>query len=129
MDSQTRSRIMAAIPSRDTSCERMLRKALWSLGVKGWRIRSNLPGHPDVWFPRRKVAVFIDGCFWHKCPTCFRPPRQRLEYWGPKLDRNVARDQEVNETLANAGWHVLRFWEHEVRRDPVQCAQRVREKL
>jgi len=109
VDSATRSRIMAAIRSRDTSCERLLRQALWAGGVCGWRVRNKLPGRPDVWFPRWRIAVFVDGCFWHKCPTCFRPPRQRLEFWEPKLARNVARDKEVNQALQEAGWRVLRF--------------------
>lgn len=125
MDTAARSRIMAAIRSRDTSCERILRQALWARGVRGWRVRNKIPGRPDVWFPRWKIAVFVDGCFWHKCPTCFRPPRQRLDFWEPKLSRNVARDQEVTRMLQEAGWQVLRFWEHEIRANPDGCAQKV----
>lgn len=68
---------------------------------------------PDVVFPRAKVAVFVDGCFWHCCPEHGVVPRTNVDYWFPKLRRNVERDGEVDAALANEGWRVVRIWEHE----------------
>lgn len=68
---------------------------------------------PDIVFTRWKVAVFVDGCFWHSCPEHFHMPKTNRDYWVPKLEANVARDRRVDATLAAAGWHVLRIWEHE----------------
>lgn len=67
---------------------------------------------PDIVFTRRRIAVFVDGCFWHACPEHGRPPRRNEWYWTPKLQRNVDRDAEVTQALEAAGWHVLRVWEH-----------------
>lgn len=77
---------------------------------------------PDIVFTRRKVAVFVDGCFWHCCPVHGTTPRANGEYWRPKLARNVARDRLVSELLADEGWTVLRAWEHE---PPLEIAERV----
>jgi DNA mismatch endonuclease (patch repair protein) len=68
---------------------------------------------PDIAFPTMRIAVFVDGCFWHMCPAHGTRPRTHGDYWGPKLTRNVARDREVDSVLADAGWHVVRLWEHE----------------
>jgi DNA mismatch endonuclease (patch repair protein) len=77
---------------------------------------------PDLVFPRERLAVFIDGCFWHRCPVHGTMPRANSAYWGPKLDRNVARDRDTEVQLASLGWTVLRAWEHEV---PTEIADRV----
>lgn len=77
---------------------------------------------PDVVFTKSRVAVFVDGCFWHRCPEHGNEPRTNTGYWGPKLDRNVARDAAVNEALDYAGWTVIRGWEHE---PPTAIADRV----
>jgi len=79
-----------------------------------------------VVFPRQRVAVFVDGCFWHRCPEHGTSPRANNDYWTAKLDRNVARDRRNNEALVAAGWTVLRVWEHE---DPVDAASRIAETL
>ena len=81
---------------------------------------------PDVVFPRARVAVFVDGCFWHCCPEHGTSPRANTEYWLPKLQRNVSRDWAVNDELGRAGWCVLRAWEHE---DPAVVADRVENAL
>lgn len=75
--------------------------------IDGLRVR------PDVVFTRRKVAVFVDGCFWHACPDHFRPPRSNRGYWGPKIAANQDRDNRVTSGLSDAGWAVVRIWEHE----------------
>lgn len=128
-DPAVRSRIMAAVRSKNTSTELRLRRALWAAGIKGYRVHITLPGTPDITFTRVRVAVFIDGCFWHRCPQCFRPPKSRPEYWEPKIKRNVERDNTVNHQLSDQGWHVLRFWEHEVNDNLPACVRRVKDSL
>lgn len=104
-------------PRRDTAPEIALRRALHS---RGMRFRKDHPirtterlVRPDVVFTRARVAVFIDGCFWHCCPVHGNVPRANTEYWVPKLARNAARDRDVNAALVAAGWTVVRGWEHE----------------
>ena len=82
-------------------------------GITGWRRGVALVGKPDFVFRRERVAVFVDGCFWHRHPGCkfAYTPKSRLEFWLPKFDRNVARDRVVTRTLRKAGWKVLRVWE------------------
>ena len=102
---------------RDTRPERALRSALHARGARfrvdhpiqldGVRVR------PDVSFTRWRVAVFVDGCFWHSCPRHGNTPDRNIAYWGPKLERNIARDRRVDTALTQAGWHVIRAWEHE----------------
>jgi DNA mismatch endonuclease (patch repair protein) len=100
----------------DTGPEIRLRAALHARGL---RFRKDFPvratGHlvrPDVVFTRRRIAVFIDGCFWHRCPDHRTSPRANAAYWGPKLARNVERDRATDRALADAGWTVVRVWEH-----------------
>lgn len=112
-----RSRNMAAIRRRDTKPEVRLRSALHRLG---YRFRKDHPIRvdgklirPDIAFTKRRVAVFIDGCFWHCCPAHGRKPNVNGEYWSPKLEGNVRRDHDQTVALTSAGWTVMRFWEHE----------------
>lgn len=107
---------------RDTSPEWQVRRLLHAAGLR-YRVDVPLPfdrrRRADIMFPRARVAVFIDGCFWHGCPEHYRPPKSNTDYWVPKIEGNRARDQAVTEALQAAGWRVLRFWEHE---DPQQVA-------
>lgn len=112
-----RSRNMAAIRRRDTKPEVALRSALHR---RGYRFRKDYPirvdgklVRPDIAFTKRRVAVFIDGCFWHSCPEHGRQPEVNGEYWSPKLEGNARRDREQTSALQSTGWTVLRFWEHE----------------
>ncbi|MFI6375769.1 very short patch repair endonuclease [Streptomyces sp. NPDC050546] len=121
-----RSRNMAAIKRRDTKPERTIRSLLHAAG-KRYRVdyRLQLEGarpRPDIAFTRARVAVFVDGCFWHCCPEHGRQPGVNGGYWGPKLERNVARDRAADVALAAAGWSVVRVWEHE---DPDVAAARI----
>lgn len=124
-----RSRNMAAIRRRDTKPEKALRSALHALGYR-FRVdhRLDLPAarvRPDLVFTRRRVAVFVDGCYWHGCPEHGRRPSIRnAEYWGPKLEGNVARDRRADHALIEAGWTVIRVWEHEQLDDAVQAVER-----
>jgi DNA mismatch endonuclease (patch repair protein) len=121
-----RSRNMAAIKRRDTRPELAIRSLLHAAG-KRYRVdvRLDLEGarpRPDILFTRARVAVFVDGCFWHCCPDHGRKPGVNGGYWGPKLERNVARDRAADEALAAAGWTVIRVWEHEA---PEAAAERI----
>ncbi|MER0445959.1 very short patch repair endonuclease [Streptomyces sp. Edi4] len=102
--------------SRDTTPELAVRKLLHAAGMR-YRVNVPVPGMPrrtiDIAFGRAKLAVFMDGCFWHGCPQHATHPKANAEWWRTKLDRNMARDRETTEHLAAAGWTVLRFWEHE----------------
>ncbi len=112
-----RSRNLAAIRRTGTKPELALRSALHARGRRFRKdYRLDLPGgrvRPDVVFTRRKVAVFVDGCFWHACPLHGREPTHNTGYWSPKLARNVARDRANDAALAEAGWTVVRLWEHQ----------------
>jgi DNA mismatch endonuclease, patch repair protein len=109
----TRSEQMARIRSSDTRPELLLRRALWAAGLR-FRLGRPLPGRPDLVFGRDRIAIFVDGCFWHGCPLHYLRPRNRAEYWAAKLRGNVIRDRKQTATLRRNGWRVFRFWEHEV---------------
>jgi DNA mismatch endonuclease (patch repair protein) len=116
---------MARIRSRDTKPELALRQALWALGIRGWRIHSkSLPGRPDLAFTRWRVAVFVDGCFWHGHPDYFTPGKSGA-YWDAKIARTQERDRLANERLTLAGWRVVRLWDFEVEEDLDGCVHRV----
>ena len=115
--SEAVTRRMRSNPSVDTKPEQAVRSALHRRCL---RFRKNLKidtpirsVRPDIVFPRHRLAVFIDGCFWHRCPQHGTSPKLNSAYWAPKLDRNVRRDREVDSALSRAGWTVLRAWEHE----------------
>jgi len=109
---------MSKIRGKNTGPEIKLRKMLWSEGIRGYRIHYKLPGKPDIVFTKKKIAIFIDGCFWHKCPACFQEPETRKEFWMKKIQSNVDRDKKVNEQLQAEGWTIIRIWEHEIRKEP-----------
>jgi len=109
-------RAMISNRSRDTGPELAVRRALFARGLR-YRVNVRpivgLRRTGDIVFPRRRVVVFIDGCFWHGCPTHYREPKRNLEYWRSKISRNVARDAETDALLECSGWIVARFWAHE----------------
>lgn len=116
---------MSRQASRDTNPELAVRRLLHASGHR-YRLHRPVPGLPrrtiDIAFPKAKVAVFLDGCFWHGCPQHATSPKANADWWRQKLDRNIARDRETTAHLVAAGWTVLRFWEHET---PVEVADRV----
>lgn len=112
-----RSRVMAAIRSKgNKDTEIKLVSIFRTYGIRGWRRHSLLPGRPDFIFSKARLAIFVDGCFWHGCPTHGRKPDSNRDYWLAKLQRNKARDREVNHILRNRGWRVVRLWEHDLLR-------------
>lgn len=112
---EQRSYCMSQIKGKDTKPEVLLRKTLWNLGYR-YRLKSRLPGKPDIVFPSRHIVIFVDGCFWHKCPEHFQMPKSNRASWKSKIEANVARDRYVNNALKTMGWKVIRVWEHEVKR-------------
>jgi len=120
---------MSRIRAKNTGPEVKLRKLLTAYGIRGYRIHYNLPGKPDIVFTKKKIAIFIDGCFWHKCPVCFQEPETRKEFWMKKIQSNVDRDTKVNEQLKNDGWMVIRIWEHEIQKKPDTAIKKISDLL
>ena len=120
---------MAAIRSKgNKDTELKLASILRAHGIKGWRRHRPLPGKPDFIFPKERLALFVDGCFWHGCPKHGRKPSSNRHYWLVKLQRNKCRDRKVNRVLRNRGWIVLRLWEHELVRT-ANAAKRIKSSL
>lgn len=105
---------MSNIKGKDTSIEVALRSQLWCRGLR-FRNHYKIIGKPDVVFVSARVAVFIDGCFWHRCPAHFSQPKNNDAFWLKKIGRNVDRDALVTAELKTMGWKVLRYWEHELK--------------
>lgn len=114
---EDRRKTMQAVKGKSTSLERRLFAMLAGMGIKGWRKNAaDVIGKPDIVFPCQKVAIFIDGCFWHGCPVCNRKlPQTNYEYWVRKINRNVELASIHDQKLTSEGWNVIRIWEHEVR--------------
>jgi DNA mismatch endonuclease (patch repair protein) len=126
---EQRSFNMSQVRARDTKPEIKIRKELYKNGIRGYRVNYKLFGKPDIVFPTKKIVVFIDGCFWHKCPKCFKEPETRKEFWIKKIEGNINRDKEVNVRLKKEGWKVLRYREHEVKKSPGRVASKIIKKL
>ena len=125
---------MKQVRSRDTSPEKVLRKALWAQGLRYRLHAKRLPGNPDIVFPSARVAVFVDGDFWHGNQWRLRGLSSLEEqfrdspnasYWVPKITRNMKRDADANHRLQDMGWGVVRCWESEIKSDLQSCVQRV----
>ncbi len=121
---EQRKRCMTNVRGKNTGPEILLRKALWNAGLR-YRLNYKLPGKPDLVFVSPRVAVFVDGCFWHGCPAHGTTPLTNRVFWKNKLKRNTERDREVNEKLESLGWTVLRFWTHELKTDLETVIRRV----
>jgi DNA mismatch endonuclease (patch repair protein) len=117
---------MRRVRRKDTGAELMLRKALWRAGLRYRKHPSVARSTPDVAFLGRKVAVFVDGCFWHGCPLHYVAPVNNAEFWRRRLRQNQERDARDDLRLQSAGWTVLRFWECEIVADPVAVVTRVK---
>jgi DNA mismatch endonuclease (patch repair protein) len=128
MTSEQRSGCMANIKGKNTGPEMRLRKTLWKAGYR-YTLHARLPGRPDILFVSARVAVFVDGCFWHRCPQHMTQPKTNVQFWSLRLDGNVRRDQRANLELRRLGYKVLRFWEHEVENGPQSVLRRVERTL
>lgn len=110
---EQRSRNMASIRSRENATtEKAFLQLLRRARISGWRRHVDLPGRPDFVFPSRRIAVFVDGCFWHGCPRCYRLPEDNRKYWKDKITANRRRDRRRTRELRSLNWHVMRVWEH-----------------
>lgn len=128
LTTEQRSNLMKRVRTRDTAPELLLRKALWAAGLRGWRLHPRkVPGRPDLAWIGKRVAVFVDGAFWHGHPDYYWG--QSGPFWDRKIERNRARDRRVDEELSDAGWIVVRIWDFEVERASDDVVQRVRESL
>lgn len=116
---QQRSRIMRSVKTRDTGPEMAVRRLLHALGYRYRLHTAKLPGRPDLVFPGRKKVIFVHGCFWHghDCAKG-RLPKSRLDYWGPKIERNTVRDSAVLENLRESGWKTMVVWQCECKDMP-----------
>ena len=119
-------RRMLATGQRDTPAELAVRRSLYRAGLR-YRVHYAVHERPrrvgDIVFPRERVVVFVDGCFWHACPLHGSWPKTNARFWREKLEANRARDRETTQLLERQGWIVLRFWEHD---DPIEAARQVR---
>ena len=118
---------MAATQGRNNRADRLIRSALHNRGLRFRIQRRLIPGSTrsvDIVLPRARLAVFVDGCFWHDCPIHGSQPKSNVEWWRRKIRQNVERDQDTNERLRDLAWRVIRIWEHE---DPAEAADRIAE--
>jgi len=120
---------MARVRGRgNKSTEEKLARLFRQAGIKGWRQHLRLPGTPDFVFPKQRLIVFVDGCFWHGCPRHATLPATRRAFWLKKFTDNKTRDRRVNRELRRRGWRVLRIWEHEFK-NPQSCLRRIRSSI
>ncbi|MCL6588461.1 MAG: very short patch repair endonuclease [Firmicutes bacterium] len=132
-DKKKRSEVMARIKSTgNQSTEEIFRQLLIQAGLTGWEFRKpKLPGKPDFVFEEYKIAVFIDGCFWHGCPHCYdgHIPKSNTKYWAEKIRKNKLRDRKNSQLLRQIGWSVIRIWECKLKCKPELQIQRLVKKL
>lgn len=130
MDNHTpeqRHKNMKAVKSKDTKIEVMLRKELWSRGLRYQKNSNKVFGKPDIVFIGKKVAVFCDSEFWHGYDWVNKKKeiKSHQDFWIPKIEKNIARDTEVNKMLTNSGWTVLRFWGKDIKKNLQACADEI----
>lgn len=127
----SRSENMRRIKSKDTTIEILLRKELWKRGLRYRKNAKDVYGKPDVVFKGKKLAVFADSEFWHGKQLLEGKyiPKTNTEFWVKKITRNIERDKEVNEKLESKGWIILRFWETDIRKNVLECADTVENTL
>lgn len=125
--SEAVSRVMSANRAKDTRPEVALRKALRRAGGRGYRLHyKRVPGRPDIAFVSKRVAVFVNGCYWHRCPKCDLPlPKTNTAFWKAKFDANSARDSRNRRELRRLGWHVITIWECDLKRSLTPALNRI----
>jgi DNA mismatch endonuclease (patch repair protein) len=128
LTSEQRSYNMSQIRGKDTGPEMLLRKGLWKMGFR-YRVHYKLPGRPDVVFVSRRVAIFVDGCFWHACPEHGVKPKTNSAFWDKKIQGTVDRDKRNRDLLEKEGWTVLRFWEHDIEKDLAEVMKKLKRQL
>lgn len=126
---EERSIIMSKIRSRNTSIELNLRHELFQKGFRNYRIKNTIYGKPDLIFPKQKIAIFIDWCFWHWCKKCLRMPHTNKKYWKQKIENNILRDKLVNKVLKKEWRKILRFWEHQIKKELNSVIEKIERNL
>jgi DNA mismatch endonuclease (patch repair protein) len=125
-----RSEVMSLIRGRGNMATELVLLALLRRNkIPGWRRHVAIIGKPDFAFPKQKVAIFVDGCFWHACPKCYKRPKTNRRFWDKKREYNICRDRRVNRQLRRQGWKVIRIWQHSLRKSPQNCLTRIRRAL
>lgn len=113
---EQRSKTMSRIRSKWTKQEKILHNKLKGLKIKH-KMHPDIEGHPDMILKKKKVAVFLHGCFWHKCPKCYKEPKTDKKYWLPKIDNNVKRDKRNLKLLRKQGYTAIKLWEHDIKKN------------
>lgn len=129
VDSKTRSRIMSSIRSKNTKVEMEFVEGLLSEGIDGFECHKKMLGNPDIVFEGERLAIFIDGDFWHGYNWISKGKLPPQGYWQEKITKNMERDRLVTSQLESEGWKVMRFWEHEVKADLSKCIITVTEAI
>ena len=124
-----RSNLMSKVRGKNTKIEVMVRNALRNKGIRSYRVNYGIKGTPDLVFVKEKIAVFIDGCFWHKCRLCYSEPKSNVAYWKKKVAENVNRDRNVDAELIRQGWDVIRIWEHDVKKNLAGAIKKILREL
>ena len=130
-DDTKRRYIMSRIGGKDTTIEILLRKALWHSGIRYRKNYTKLPGTPDIAITKHKIAIFCDGEFWHGKDWVSKNARiqSNRDYWTRKIERNIDRDNDVNRSLCNNGWTVLRFWGSQIRNNLAGCVEDIKDTI
>jgi len=130
-EKEVTSMIMSRIKGKDTKPELLLRKRLWNSGIRGYRVHwKKAPGNPDICFVGKKIAVFVNGCFWHRCPYCkLKLPKSHSAYWKEKFGKNVERDKRYQRELRQQGWKSITLWECKVKKNTEKCINKVNNAL
>jgi len=127
------SRVMSKNKGKNTKPELLLRRELWQNGIRGYRLhRKDLPGKPDLAFISKKIAIFVNGCFWHRCPNCqYKLPKTNRDFWKNKFENNIARDLKANDQLKEMSWKVITIWECELknREKLEQAVQKIKDQI
>ncbi len=120
------SKSMRSNKRKDTKPELILRKALRENGMSGYRLQWKVQGTPDICYPGKKIAIFVNGCFWHRCPKCnLKLPKSNVDFWRNKFERNVKKDRHDREVLEGQGWTVIVVWECEIKKSLPEVIDRI----
>ena len=120
---------MSQVKGKNTKLEIIFRQYIWNKGLRGYRLHAKLPGKPDLFFGPKKVAVFIDGCFWHKCPVCFKGPKTNKKFWSVKIKSNIERDLNNDIKLKGMDIEPIRFWGHEIKENIRSCYKKLKKAI
>lgn len=128
---ESTSRLMSANKAKNTKPELKLRKALWNFGLKGYRLHpKDIPGRPDLIYRKYGLAIFVNGCYWHRCQKC-KPsfPKSNVDFWKGKFQKNKERDRRKIQELEFEGWKTIVIWECEINKDLDKCVQKINEMI